>query len=74
MPTSKSSAKFSINLQMPGGLPEKVTVAKGATVGDLVEQRNLEGYIISLNGSEASKSSKLGKGDVVRIGIKTKNA
>lgn len=71
---AKKSAGFSINFQKPGSLPEKVKVAAGSTVKDLVETLNLEGYTISVNGSTASQTTPLSKDAVVRVGVKTKNA
>ena len=71
---TKAGKTFSINLQKPGSLPEKMKVAAGTTVKDLSENLNLDGYTISVNGSTASPSTELTKDAVVRIGAKTKNA
>ena len=68
------AAKIAISLQMPGADPEKLAVTKGSTVQDLVNLRNLKGYVISVDGDTASMNTILAKDSVVRVGIPTKNA
>ena len=67
--------KVTVNLQAPGELPEKVSVKQGTTLAELAQNRNLEGYTISLNGNtvEANDKTVLKSKDVIRIGIRTKN-
>ena len=66
---------FKINLQKPGSAPETVSVAIGTTVTKFVEDMNLDGYVISLNGStvNADSTKELAKDDILRVGIRTKN-
>jgi len=72
--TAKRVASVSINFRAPAEPAAAVKVKKGSTLADLIEDRNLDGYVVSLNGSTTvSKETVLAKDDVVRIGIKTKN-
>ena len=68
------AAKVVISLQMPGADPVKVALKRGATVGDLVELKNLSGYTISVDGDKATVNTVLAKDSVVRVGVPTKNA
>lgn len=72
--TSKkaTSKKVEILIQRPGSLPEKFNVEQGTNLEGLVKILNLDGYVFSVNGSEVSKTHIFTKGDVVRIGVKTK--
>jgi sulfur carrier protein ThiS len=73
--TKKATAKtFSISYQRPGVAPENLKMKAGTTVSDLIQEMNIEGYIISINGVQADKTQLLAKDDIVRVGIKTKNA
>ncbi|MHB9147686.1 MAG: hypothetical protein ACYC2U_04630 [Candidatus Amoebophilus sp.] len=72
---TKAAKSFKINLQKPGNAPEVISVKAETTVADFVNDMNLDGYVISLNGStvNASSTQKLTKDDILRVGIKTKN-
>jgi sulfur carrier protein ThiS len=72
---TKKVTSISVNFQKPGSEPEVVKVAKGSTVADLVTQLNIGDYTISHNGNtvKADDRTELVKGDIVRIGLKTKN-
>ena len=65
---------FSVSIHKPGEMPADMKVKAGTKVQDIVDQLNLKGYEVSVNGSTATLSSNLVKGDVIRIGLKTKNA
>lgn len=71
-PAVKKEAGISIKLQMPGTMPETVKV-KG-TAGELIAERNLGNYELSVNGSKVSNSYSFQKNDLVRVGLPTKSA
>lgn len=70
--TTKKDAGVSIKLQMPAQMPETVKV-KG-TVSDLIAERNLSNYEVSVNGSKVAGSYTFQKNDIVRVGLPTKSA
>lgn len=70
--SKKVTKKVEILIQRPGSLPEKFNVEQGTNLEGLVKILNLDGYVFSVNGSEVSKTHIFTKGDVVRIGVKTK--
>lgn len=75
--TTTSRAKIiSISIHSPGEEPKVIKVKAGSTVKDVIEHLNLEGYTLSLNGSEvkADSTKAVEKSDILRIGVKTKNA
>lgn len=67
-----TSKKVEILIQRPGSLPEKFNVEQGTNLEGLVKILNLDGYVFSVNGSTVSEGYTFIKGDVVRIGVKTK--
>ena len=67
-----TSKKVEILIQRPGSLPEKFNVEQGTNLEGLVRILNLDGYVFSVNGSTVSEGYTFTKGDVVRIGVKTK--
>ena len=78
--TSKPAVKksvvksFKVSFQGVGSLPSEVTVKKGLTLGEFVEGQELTDYTVSVNGSTSvAKGTELKKGDVIRVGLKTKN-
>jgi hypothetical protein len=71
--TKTTSKKIEVSLHLPGKMPENVKLAAGSTLGDVIADMNLDGYDISLNGSKASNKTVLTKGDIVRVGVHTKN-
>ena len=73
-PAKKRATSVVVSVHLPGQLPKDVKLASGSTLADIVKDMNLDGYDISLNGSKESGSTKLSKGDIVRVGVKTKNA
>ncbi len=73
--TTRVAKTVSISLQVPGAVPETVKLKVGQTVADLKKDRNIEsGYVVSVNGEEVKDNYVFAKGDIVRIGVKTKNA
>lgn len=71
--TKKSAEKtVSVKLQLPGALAETVKVKP--TVAELIEDRNLGNYEVSVNGQKVDKSYTFQKNDIVRVGVPTKSA
>jgi hypothetical protein len=71
----KKSKVISINFQKPGATPTTEKVEVGVTAQQFIEQFNCKGYTVSLNGSSSfDKNVVLSDGDIIRIGLKTKNA
>ena len=65
---------FNVSFQGVGSLPAEVSVKAGLTLGEFVEGQNLTDYTVSLNGSTSVSNDKvLTKGDVIRVGLRTKN-
>lgn len=65
---------FKVSFQGVGSLPADVEVKSGLTLGEFVSGQNLTDYTVSLNGSTSVANDKvLTKGDVIRVGLKTKN-
>ena len=65
---------FHVSFQGVGSLPAEVSVKSGLTLGEFVKGQNLTDYTVSLNGSTSISNDKaLTKGDVIRVGLKTKN-
>lgn len=77
-PAKKATVKvvksFKVSFQGVGSLPADVEVKNGLTLGDFISGQNLTDYTVSLNGSTSvALSQVLAKGDVIRVGLKTKN-
>lgn len=73
--TTKRTAKtVKVSVHLPGQLPQESTYKADATLADVIADFNLDGYDVSLNGSKSSNSTPLSKGDIIRVGVKTKNA
>jgi hypothetical protein len=65
---------FKVNFQCPAKLPEILTVKAGTTVKEFVEDMNIAGYEVSVNGITVQDfDTPLSKEDIIRIGVKTKN-
>jgi hypothetical protein len=59
---------------LPGEPAEKVRLSDKTTYGELIDERNLSTYEVSVNGSKHfAKSTTVSKDDVIRAGMKTKN-
>lgn len=71
-PKKASARAFSVNIQLPGQPAEKRNIKPGTTVGDLIEDMNLDGYVVRVNAKAVADSVELVKGDNIRIGVKTK--
>lgn len=75
--TAKRAVAFEVSIHLPGSLPEKAKLKGGSTLSDLMEARNIDtGYTAFVKrGAESfsAKSTLLKKGDVIRVGVKTKN-
>lgn len=71
--TTRRKKNIKLNLHKPGELPEVITVENGADLGGIIETYALDGYVVSVNGSNESKDYALQDGDTIRIGLKTKN-
>jgi hypothetical protein len=71
--TKTTSKKIEVSLHLPGKMPENVKLAAGSTLENVIAGMNLDGYNISLNGSKASNKTVLTKGDIIRVGVHTKN-
>jgi hypothetical protein len=69
----KPAKTFSVNLQKPGSLPEVLKVKAGVKLSDIIENRSLQDYQLSVNGHTESPSYTLVKDDVIRVGLPTKN-
>lgn len=63
--------QVSVN-KMPGGSLEKITVAEGATIENVVEMSSYsrEGMTLSLNGQRAELDTKVQDGDLVLLSAK----
>jgi len=72
--TSTRAKKVEVSIHLPGKTPEVSKYAAGSTLGDVIADMNLDGYDVSLNGNKASSGATLSKGDIIRVGVKTKNA
>lgn len=71
---SKTRRNIRVSVQNPGELPSQVSIPKGTTLGEFIDQRNIGDYIVSLNGSSrADRDTELQSKDELRIGLKTKN-
>lgn len=71
----KSASKmFAISVHLPGSMPKSMDLAEGATLGDVIKDMNLDGYDVTLNGEKSSQSTSLSTDDIIRVGVKTKNA
>lgn len=78
----KAVRSFKVSFQGIGTVPEDISVKPAkSTFGDFKDticaERNIDssGYQWSLNGSSSkTNSTPLAKGDVIRLGLKTKNA
>lgn len=65
---------FIIDYQKPGELPSKLSVKPNTGISDFIGNMSLDGYVVSINGStNYVKDYVIKKGDVIRIGLKTKN-
>jgi hypothetical protein len=65
---------FKVNFQCPAKLPEILTVKAGTTIKEFVEDMNIAGYEVSVNGIPVQDfETPLSKEDIIRIGVKTKN-
>jgi len=65
---------FQVDYQKPGELPSKLSVKPNTKLADFIGDMSLDGYVVSINGSTRnSKDYVIKKGDVIRIGVKTKN-
>jgi len=62
----------SVKLQLPGQLAEIAKVRP--TVAELIEDRNLAKYEVSVNGQKVAADYKFAKNDIVRVGIPTKSS
>lgn len=62
-----------ISFHRPGEMPEEVMIKAGTTLDDFSEVRNLAGFDVFVNGNKCGGSTMLQKGDIVRVGVKTKN-
>lgn len=71
-PKKATPKSFYVNIQLPGQPASKKQVKSGTTLGDIVDNMNLDGYEVRLNGTQKTTGTKLVKGDVIRVGIKTK--
>ena len=75
--TSKRVGTIEISLHLPGSMPEKLKVKADATLESVMESRNLDtGYTVFVKRGASTlntKSTTLVKGDIIRVGVKTKN-
>ena len=71
----KTTAQVTIAVHMPGELPGNKKFKKGTTYSDVVSGLNLSSNELFLNGAKisASSSAEVKKGDVLRVGVSTKN-
>lgn len=84
--TTKSSTKpakavkgkkgdVEVSAHFPGQIPQTVSYPAGTTFGEAIKDLSLtDGYTVSLNGNQTSQSTVLNSGDIIRAGVKTKNA
>ena len=72
--STKRASKVEVSIHLPGKTPEVSKYAAGSTLGDVIADMNLDGYDVSINGSKSSSSTVLVKGDIIRVGVRTKNA
>jgi len=70
MPTAKKVVK--IKVQKPGERPALMNAPK--SLSELIEKLNIDGYVITVNGEGKEPDYAFKSGDVVRIGVPTKNA
>lgn len=72
--TKKATAKtFAVSFQGVGSLPASLTIKNGLTLGEFKKGQQLDGYEISVNGNQQKDDYTFSKGDVIRVGLKTKN-
>lgn len=74
--TRKPAVKktVSVDYHVPGNDPTVLKLATGTTLGDFISNKALGEYTVSVNGSPKTNSYTFADGDLVRIGLKTKNA
>ena len=70
--STKTASTVTVKLQLPGQLAETAKVKP--TVAELIEDRNLGNYEVSVNGSKVSSSYTFQKNDIVRVGVPTKSS
>lgn len=71
--TKKTTGRaFIVNVQLPGQPADKKSMKPGSTVADLIQDMNLDGYVVRVNAREVPTSTVLVKGDNIRVGVKTK--
>lgn len=74
--TSKAKkGDVEVSAHFPGQIPQTISYPAGTTFGDAIKDLSLtDGYTVSLNGNQTSQSTVLASGDIIRAGVKTKNA
>ncbi len=72
--TTSTKRKVQVALHLPGKMPEMQKFPANTTFGDVIADRNLTDYDVTINGKKASNSQVLSEGDIIRVGIRTKNS
>lgn len=81
--TTKKAIRFQVGLHLPGQLPSKVSANSETTFGEFAKKimdeynvHNYSAFLISGGESHSLRNARkqlLRKGDLIRIGVKTKN-
>ena len=73
-PKVEKKSGITVSVHLPGSLPKTLDLNAGATLADVIKDMNLASYDVTLNGEKVSERTILAADDIVRVGVKTKNA